>query len=214
MLRRLQREERGAVMVMAAFSLTILLLFTGLALDFGRAHLLKAQLQTAVDASSLAGALQVIPMVELEIDRWEWVTAWCTDPVSGHPYDCSYWRSVSPARVSGTEWELIYEGRWLAAAGAQCWSPYQCHHTYRIVREWLVMPADTTEMAIQTFYQNARWPNAGLKPEVRDLTVSIDHGRAEVTTTAALAAPTTFLKLVGIRELRFTRTGSAIPVRR
>ncbi|MFZ5825169.1 MAG: pilus assembly protein TadG-related protein, partial [Bacillota bacterium] len=41
-------------MVIVALFLTLLLLFTGLALDLGRAHLLRAQLQTAVDAGALA----------------------------------------------------------------------------------------------------------------------------------------------------------------
>lgn len=214
MLKRLHKEEKGAVMVMAALSLTILLLFTGLALDFGRAHLLKAQLQTAVDASSLAGALQVVPMVELEIDRWRWVSEWCTDPVSKRPYDCSYWERASPARVSGTEWDLIFQGGWLQAAGSQCWSPYQCDNTYRKVREWVILPPDTRDVAVAAFYMNATWPGAGLRPDIQDLTINIDHSRAEVTATAALSTPTTFLKLIGIHELRFTRTGSAIPVRR
>lgn len=215
MLRRLVREERGAVMVLASVTMTILLLFAGLALDFGRAHLLKAQLQTAVDAGALAGALQVVPKVELEIDRWVIVDEWCTDPITRQPYLCSYWETASPARVYGTEWELIFQNRWLEAAGAQCYWPYRCDSVYRIVREELHMPPSTTPVAESTFYKNAVWPSGSHGARLTGPpAVQVNHAKAEVTVTAGLTTPTPFLKLVGIRELRVTRTGSAVPVRR
>lgn len=213
MLSRLRRDTQGAVMVMAAATFTILLLFAGLALDFGRAHLLRAQLQTAVDAASLAGALQVIPMAELAIDRWEAIEDTCTDPVTKKPYSCISWVSTSPAIVSGTQWDLINRGEWRARAGAQCAWPYRCG-SYTIVREWLVLPESTVPVARNTFGQNARWPGGELGPRVLGLTVTINQAKAEVTATASMSMPTTFLKLVGIRDLQFTRTGSAVPVKR
>ncbi|HWI64197.1 MAG TPA: Tad domain-containing protein [Symbiobacteriaceae bacterium] len=214
MLNRLRRETQGAVMVMAASTLTILLLFAGLALDFGRAHLLRAQLQTAVDAASLAGALQVIPMVELTIDRWEEVVDTCTDPVTKKPYSCRSWEWAPPAQVSGPQWDLLNLGQWRARAGAQCSSPYRCSSPPRVTREWLVLPESTVPVARNTFSQNAQWPGGALGPQVQDVTITMNQAKAEVTARATMTMPTTFLKLVGIRELRFTRTGSAVPVKR
>ncbi|HYF95732.1 MAG TPA: Tad domain-containing protein [Symbiobacteriaceae bacterium] len=213
MLSRLRRETRGAVMVMAAASFTILLLFAGLALDFGRAHLLRAQLQTAVDAASLAGALQVIPMAELRITRWEAAQNTCYDPITGLPYDCMEWDSASPAVISGPQWDLIIQGKWKTRAGAQCTWPFRCG-SYRITREWLVLPESTVPVARNTFAQNARWPDGSLGPQVEDLTVTVNQAKAEVTARATMSMPTSFLKLVRIRELRFTRTGTAVPVKR
>lgn len=212
MLKRLRHQERGAVMVIAALSFTVLLLFAGLALDFGRAHLLRAQLQSAVDASALAGALQVIPMAELKIDRWVAIEETCYDPVSKQNYPCLSWESTSPARVSGPQWDLIRLGRWRNAAASQCNWPHRCSHTYTIVREWLVLPPSTVPVSESTFYKNAFWPSQGAR--VESVSVSVNPDKVEVTTQATLTTPTTFLKLVGIRELRLSRTGSAIPVRR
>lgn len=214
MLDRLRREERGAAMVMAAVSLTVLLLFAGLALDFGRAHLLRAQLQTAVDAAALAGALQVVPMVELELDRWRNVDEWCLDPVSKKQYRCSHWESASSVRVTGTQWDLIHSDRWREAFAPYCGWPYRCADDYALVREWLILPPTTLGVAEETFRKNAVWPGGSAGAHVEDLRVSMDQVKVEVTATAAMSTPTSFLKLAGIRQLRFTRTGSAQPVRR
>jgi Flp pilus assembly protein TadG len=48
--------QRGFVLVYMAATLTTLLLFTGLAVDSGRAYVVKAQLTKAVDGAALAGA--------------------------------------------------------------------------------------------------------------------------------------------------------------
>lgn len=214
MLNRLRREERGAVMVMAALSLTVLLLFAGLALDFGRAHLLKAQLQTAVDAAALAGALQVVPMVELEMGRWEGVQVWCQDMVSKKMYPCIHWERATPVRVTGTHWDLVNKEGWRAAFAPYCNWPYRCEGDYTKVREWLILPPTTTGVAEETFRKNAVWPGGSFGARVEDLRVSMDQVNVEVTATATMSTPTSFLKLVGMNELRFTRTGSAQPVRR
>src|SRR5581483_7377325 len=50
------RNERGVVMVYMAVILTALLLFSGLALDGGRAYVVKAQLSKAVDGAALGAA--------------------------------------------------------------------------------------------------------------------------------------------------------------
>jgi hypothetical protein len=214
MLARLKEQERGAVMVMAAVSLTILLLFAGLALDFGRAHLLRAQLQTAVDAAALAGALQVQPMAEIAVDRWKATESSCWDPTSERNYPCLSWESTSPARATGRQFDLFHQGGWRSAIAAQCSWPYRCGNTYRIVREWLILPPSTQSVTEQAFYMNATWPPGPLGAAVHDLHVATNPTTAEVTATATLSTPTSFLKLVGISQLQFTRTGTAIPVRR
>ena len=50
------RNERGVAMVYMAVILTALLLFSGLALDGGRAYVVKAQLSKAVDGAALGAA--------------------------------------------------------------------------------------------------------------------------------------------------------------
>lgn len=213
MLGRLLRRERGAVMAVAALTLTVLLLFAGLALDFGRAHLLKAQLQTAVDASALAGALQVRDMVELEIERLELVEWWCTDPVTKTNYRCDSWDPATPVRVEGTKSALIRGDGWRRQVASRCTGSYMCPGDYRIVRSWLELPRDTGAVAEDAFLRNATWPGGTLGATVEDVQVRIDQDKTEVTTSATMTVPTSFLKLVGIDYLKFTRTGSAVPVR-
>src|SRR6476469_6863535 len=48
--------QRGFAMVYMAAVLTVLILFTGLAVDSGRAYVLKAQLTKAVDGAALGAA--------------------------------------------------------------------------------------------------------------------------------------------------------------
>jgi Flp pilus assembly protein TadG len=54
-----RRGERGQIIIMFALALTILLLFAGLAIDFGLAYVTKAKLGKAVDAAALSGARYV-----------------------------------------------------------------------------------------------------------------------------------------------------------
>jgi len=49
-------HERGVVMIYMAIALTAMLLFSGLALDSGRAYVVKAQLSKAVDGAALGAA--------------------------------------------------------------------------------------------------------------------------------------------------------------
>lgn len=48
------REERGTVLIMATFMFTLALLFLVLLVDIGTMHIMKARLETAVDAATLA----------------------------------------------------------------------------------------------------------------------------------------------------------------
>jgi Flp pilus assembly protein TadG len=49
-------SQKGFVLVYMAATLTTLLLFTGLAVDTGRAYVVKAQLTKAVDGAALSAA--------------------------------------------------------------------------------------------------------------------------------------------------------------
>lgn len=201
-------------MLIVALALTVLLLFTGLALDFGRGHLLQAQLQTAVDAGALAGALQVIPMIGLEFDRWLAVEDWCSAPVSGEPYPCLAWEMVNPATASGPRRELVGKGRWRPAVASQCAWPHRCRNDYRIVSEWEVLPPSTEQAAREALLLNATWPGGTHGAVLESVDVAVDRRLASVKATATLRAPTHFLRLIGINELRLTRSGTATPVRR
>ncbi len=55
-----ENKERGSIVIIAALSLTMLLLLGSFLVDFGRAYVQMSQLQNAVDASVLA-AVQELP---------------------------------------------------------------------------------------------------------------------------------------------------------
>lgn len=200
-------------MVMAAAYLTVFLLVTGLAFDFGRAHLYGTLLQSAVDASSLAGALEVIPMVELSVPRWRYQSDECWDSGRQEWYDCGGWERTSTARISGSEFDL-YPNAWWDKVQPSCRYPYRCDKRYSIEREWIVMPPSSDTVARHAFDLNAKWPTGSFGATVEKVTVRTNTATAEVTTTATLSTPTAFLKLIGIHRLEFTRTGTGKPVRR
>lgn len=58
------KDDQGSVLAFAAMVFTVLLLLAGLVIDFGRAYLVQAQLQAAIDAAALAGAGEVMLKVE------------------------------------------------------------------------------------------------------------------------------------------------------
>ena len=49
-------SERGYTLIYLSIMLGVLLIFTGLAVDSGRAYVVKAQLSKAVDGAALAAA--------------------------------------------------------------------------------------------------------------------------------------------------------------
>ncbi len=53
------RNQKGVALIYMAVSLTVLLLFTGLALDGGRGYVVKAQLTKAVDGAALGAAREL-----------------------------------------------------------------------------------------------------------------------------------------------------------
>jgi Flp pilus assembly protein TadG len=54
--RKLKNKEGGQVLILCAVCMVVLLLFVGLAIDFGLAYVTKARLGKAVDAATLSGA--------------------------------------------------------------------------------------------------------------------------------------------------------------
>jgi len=85
------RSERGVALAYTAVLLVVLLIFTGLAVDSGRAYVVKAQLTKAVDGAALAAARALnsgSPRQEaIDIFRANYPggfmgTTWVTDPTS------------------------------------------------------------------------------------------------------------------------------------
>ena len=81
LLNRLRRDERGQSMVLFAIALPVIILFIGFGIDLARMHVVRTDLQAALDAAALAGAQGV----QLNITQQK--TTVCdqygTDPVTG-----------------------------------------------------------------------------------------------------------------------------------
>lgn len=65
-MERFRRDEAGAIQVVTAAGLLVLLVIAALLLDYGRFWIYSAQLQTAVDAAALAGASQMWVVQEVD----------------------------------------------------------------------------------------------------------------------------------------------------
>ncbi len=57
--RSIVRDQKGVALIYTAVTLTVLLLFTGLAVDGGRGYIVKAQLTKAVDGAALGAAREL-----------------------------------------------------------------------------------------------------------------------------------------------------------
>ncbi|HWT10568.1 MAG TPA: pilus assembly protein TadG-related protein [Roseomonas sp.] len=72
-LRRLLRDRRGAVAMLAGLSIIPLLLMAGAAIDLTRLYILHSRLVTAVDSAALAGARVINELDrDAQIQRWFW----------------------------------------------------------------------------------------------------------------------------------------------
>lgn len=210
-----RQRQRGASLVMTAIFLFILLLFCGLALDYGRAYLLRAQLQTAVDAAVLAGALQAEPWVEIVVRRWRWRQVWeyCWDPEREEWYRCGYhWeRRRADVTLEGNENALLYREEWRELV--DCSWPYQCLEPPEVTREWIILPDDAGDWARQAFLRNADWPDGPGGVNLRELWFGTNPDAGAVMARARAALPTTLLRLVGIGEVEVVRQAEAEPFR-
>lgn len=63
-----QREQRGAVMILFGLTMVVLIGFAGLAIDLGRAFVIKTELQNAMDACALSAASQLRPGLNTRAD--------------------------------------------------------------------------------------------------------------------------------------------------
>jgi uncharacterized membrane protein len=91
------RAERGAIIIMAAITLGVLIMFAALTVDLGAAWAQRRTNQSAVDAAVMAGGLEYVASgaassakvvdvvrdfasrnIDIPADSAEWLT--CTDP--------------------------------------------------------------------------------------------------------------------------------------
>lgn len=63
---RLWRDQRGQALIITTVAFTVALLIMAVVLDMGRAWLVRARLQTAVDAATLAGVQKTQVLVQKE----------------------------------------------------------------------------------------------------------------------------------------------------
>ncbi|MGV2290639.1 TadG family pilus assembly protein [Trinickia sp. YCB016] len=85
-LRQSHRKQRGAVSVLVALSLVMLLSFAALGIDLGYEYAVRNQLQNAADAAALAGAACLLPRTECSnttssAPDWTTSVSWATNGV-------------------------------------------------------------------------------------------------------------------------------------
>ena len=73
-------DDRGSVLAFTAIIFVVLLLITGLVIDFGRAYVVLAQLQAAIDAAALAGASEIVLKYEESAETGELIMWHEVDP--------------------------------------------------------------------------------------------------------------------------------------
>lgn len=99
---RLLHDQRGQTMVLFVLSLTVIIGVAALALDLGRAHVVRAQQAAALDAAADAGAQAVQPQA---------------DP-NGSPY-----LTLEPALAQVLAQELYGTNVQQSDSGGQAWTP-------------------------------------------------------------------------------------------
>lgn len=223
------RDQRGSTLVLTAVFLMVMVLFAGLVLDLGRGHLLRAQLQTALDAAALAGALVTDPYYHassIRVFRVQWYRYWvddyCYDPALGW-YPCGgHWEYATRQAPDwccpkGYDRDLFGGDRpyW---SQPQCQYPYVCTG-YRYEERWasrLQHPA-AEETAREVFLANvAILPRGPAAPVLQDFEVVAEdrpdpYHNATVLAWARMGMPTEFLRLVGLGELQVYRAAEAQP---
>ncbi|KYH30537.1 TadE/TadG family type IV pilus assembly protein [Neomoorella mulderi] len=102
------RGEEGFLPLFMALMTPLIIFAWGLAIDFSRAHFVKAELQTAADAGSLAGAMTAVPVADIE------------------------YRPITDANgnVTGVEevvkgWRAVIQDE--ALAGSEAWGAFQAN---------------------------------------------------------------------------------------
>jgi hypothetical protein len=193
------KDERGFALLFTVLTVSILLLFAGLATDFARLWVTREDLRTAVDAAALAGSLEARRMVKITVGQGEWV---CTVGADGVVSCGCEWRP--PRSMIGTEAHLIDRGGW---------RQHRCDYFLGTERRWIEYPASTRTVAQETL--NANWPRF-MRPEAGGAKTSENievfqsgPNAPSVTVRAAGTMDTTLLRVAGIESLAAADCGQA-----
>lgn len=191
------RDERGFALLFTVLTVSVLLLFAGLATDFARLWVAREDLQTAVDAAALAGAGEGQRHVKITVGQGDWVCHTSDDGT----VSCSCEPRPSRTMV-GTERQLIEQGGWRR---------HRCDYFLGIERRWIEYPPSTGTVALQTL--DANWPRF-LSPEAggaaTNKEVAVYPSGPQVRVRAAGAMDTTFLKIANIESLATAKCGQAL----
>lgn len=100
--------EGGAVAVLVAIALLIIMGFAALAIDIGYLKVARNELQTAADAAALAGARKLVPYVRPAVPNWTDGTIEATNRISLNKVTGS---SLSEATVAYGYWDVAGSGQ-------------------------------------------------------------------------------------------------------
>jgi hypothetical protein len=199
--RAVLKDERGTIMVQMCVVMTVLWLFAGLAVDIARAWVAREELKTAVEAASLAGALNGEKHVELTVRR---AHQECSVDEDGR----THCRCVTDGiiTVRGTEEELIDEKGWRRSS---------CDKLLGYENRWIEYPSDTKSLTETVLDLN--WPglmSAGGGGTRGSSTVDVYGSSSEygpsVVVEADGAVKTTFLNIIGIEDIPLVRKWQSI----
>ncbi len=127
-------------------------------LDLGRVMAVKEQLQTAVDAGSLAGSLEGVRYVKVRVpDRYKRTCSICCSDVTGKCRCCNCKKKqLSDYIAVGTRIEVWDKKGWRRMAN--CGSCGKCCKVYCgkpvVEAQWIEFPGDTEQVAVQTAQAN------------------------------------------------------------
>lgn len=198
-LRRIKKQD-GIVLPLVAVFLIVLILLAALSTEAGTRILTSERLQVAVDAAALAGALNGQPWLEVAVDRSHKECSYTRDLKGNILTHC--WWQYDTVTLSGQESVLVKS--WAAQAG--CGAGWRCAAHPRVLRRWVVFPADTVRVAQSAFWADAP-ARSGLSIAAPEIQVGGD-GTVQVRASAVLQ--THLLRLAGVQTFRLARTGQAM----
>lgn len=183
------RDERGAILLLTVLLLTMLLVLAGIGADLARMWVAREQAQTAVDAASLAGALNAERYVTVRVEKG-YYDYW-TDS-DGHTHKkCATSGTVNR---SGLEEYMIKE---------RGWKHHPCDKYIGIHDRWVEYPANTEQISRQLLKIN--YPSLIDEPVEEEIKVFRQEGNKyypSVVSQLRGKIHTTFLKVAGIDELK------------
>jgi hypothetical protein len=139
------RDQTGAMMPLAAVAIVVVLLFVAFGLEIARAMNERERLKGATEAASLAGALQAVPILGLNVPQSRYA---CSRDAAGQLANCGWeYQTVS---VSGTEAEVVQDWWQMAGCGAGDW---RCQQPV-IACRGVTYPEDTVKLMIWTYQRN------------------------------------------------------------